>query len=222
MENDSEASIAFFDFDGTITSKDTLAEILKFAKGKSAYYSGLAILSPVIVLYKTGLLSNHRAKEIMLKYFFKGMPINAFDNLCKEFTEKKLPALIREKALEEIKQHLQNNIKVVVVSASPVNWVKPWCNQLNIDCIATYLEVKENKITGKISGRNCSGNEKVKHILNNYVLSRYSKIYAYGDTKGDLPMLALSTNKFYKPFREKKLILIIKKQGMNFIPCFFC
>lgn len=203
MKNDSASAIAFFDFDGTITSKDTLAEILKFAKGKFAYYIGLAVLSPVLGLYKTGLLSNQRAKEIMLSFFLKGKSLSEFDNLCKEFTKKKLPALIRKKAFAEIQQHLLNNTKVVVVSASPVNWVQPWCSQFNIDCIATCLEVKDNKITGKISGSNCSGNEKVKHILNNYVLSKYSKIYAYGDTHGDLPMLALSTNKFYKPFREK-------------------
>jgi len=44
METNPGKSIAFFDFDGTITSKDTLAEILKFAKGKRAYYTGLVIL----------------------------------------------------------------------------------------------------------------------------------------------------------------------------------
>lgn len=201
MENSSDLSIAFFDFDGTITSKDTLAEIIKFAKGKLNYYAGILILSPIIASYKIGLLSNHRAKEIMLQFFFKGMPVNKFQNICNQFTKTKLPELIRQQALSEINQHKKNNTKVVVVSASPINWVQPWCNEFNIDCIATCLETKDNKITGKISGRNCSGDEKVKHILNNYKLAEYSKIYAYGDTRGDLPMLSLSTNKFYKPFK---------------------
>ncbi|HVX24717.1 MAG TPA: HAD-IB family hydrolase [Parafilimonas sp.] len=201
MENGSDLSIAFFDFDGTITSKDTLAEIIKFAKGKLNYYSGLLALSPILFSYKTGLLSNHRAKEIMLQFFFKNTPVNEFQNICNQFTRTILPGLIREQALNEINQHKKNNTKVVVVSASPINWVQPWCSEFNIDCIATCLEVKNNKITGKISGRNCSGNEKVKHILNNYKLTEYSKIYAYGDTRGDLPMLSLSTEKYYKPFK---------------------
>ncbi len=201
MENGSDLSIAFFDFDGTITSKDTLAEIIKFAKGKLNYYSGLLALSPILFSYKTGLLSNHRAKEIMLQFFFKNTPVNEFQNICNQFTRTILPGLIREQALNEINQHKKNNTKVVVVSASPINWVQPWCSEFNIDCIATCLEVKNNKITGKISGRNCSGNEKVKHILKNYKLTEYSKIYAYGDTRGDLPMLSLSTEKYYKPFK---------------------
>lgn len=203
MEINSNKSIAFFDFDGTITSKDTLAEILKFAKGKRAYYTGLIILSPVLVAYKIKLLSNHRAKELMLQFFFKGMYVTEFNNICNQFTQKKLPALIRPQALKEINGHKQNNTKVVVISASPVNWVSLWCKQLNIDCIATHLEVKNEKITGKIAGRNCSGEEKVSCIKANYNLADFSKIYAYGDTSGDLPMLALSTHKFYRPFKEK-------------------
>jgi phosphatidylglycerophosphatase C len=68
----SHSSIAFFDFDGTITTKDTLAELLKFQKGKFKYYVGLVFLSPALILYKLGLISNHRAKEILLEFFFKG------------------------------------------------------------------------------------------------------------------------------------------------------
>jgi phosphatidylglycerophosphatase C len=203
MENNLERSIAFFDFDGTITSKDTLAEIIKFAKGKNNYYKGLLILAPILFSYKTRLLSNHRAKEILLQYFFHGTDVDVFNEICNQFTKEKLPSLIRKQALKEIHQHKQNNTKIVVVSASPVNWVSPWCKQLNIDCIATRLEIKNEMITGKILGRNCSGNEKVNCIKAKYNLTDYSKIYAYGDTSGDLPMLALSTHKFYKPFKEK-------------------
>ena len=203
MENNSERSIAFFDFDGTITSKDTLAEIIKFAKGKNNYYKGLLILMPILFSYKAKLLSNHRAKEILLQYFLHGMDVKVFNEICNRFTKEKLPSLIRKQALKEIHQHQQNNTKIVVVSASPVNWVSPWCKQLNIDCIATRLEIKNEMITGKILGRNCSGNEKVNCIKAKYNLAEFSKIYAYGDTSGDLPMLALSTHKFYKPFKEK-------------------
>lgn len=203
MKSNSGSAIAFFDFDGTITSKDTLAEIIKFSKGKMRYYTGLLILSPVLIAYKIKLLSNHKAKEFMLQYFFGGTLLSDFNAVCKEFTKIKLPSLLRKQALQEIRKHIENKTKVVVVSASPVNWVKPWCDQYNLDCIATCLEVKNDTITGKISGQNCSGQEKVNHITSNYMLKTYSDIYAYGDTSGDLPMLGLSTHKFFKPFREK-------------------
>lgn len=198
--NNSE--IAFFDFDGTITSKDTLAEILKFIKGSSYYYTGILILSPIIVLYKLGFLSNHRAKELLLIYFLKGFDVDKFNALCRDFSEKKLPYLLKKSALHEIRKHLQNKTSVVIISASAENWILPWCSKYNIECIATKLEVKNGKLTGKIEGRNCSGKEKVRHIKAKYQLSTYQKIYAYGDSKDDLPMLSLATEKNYKPFRK--------------------
>ncbi|MEP6467546.1 MAG: HAD-IB family hydrolase [Parafilimonas sp.] len=196
------AEIAFFDFDGTITSKDTLAEILIFIKGKFSYYLGILILSPVIVLYKIGLLSNHRAKELLLIYFLKGFDANKFNALCREFAEKKLPNLLKRGALYEIRKHLQRKTPVIIISASAENWIFPWCSKYNIECIATKLEVKNGKLTGKIEGINCSGQEKVRLIQTRYRLSDYEKIYAYGDSKDDLPMIALATEKNYKPFRK--------------------
>jgi HAD superfamily hydrolase (TIGR01490 family) len=192
--------IAFFDFDGTITSKDSLAEILKFIKGKFSYYLGICILSPVIVAYKTGIISNHRAKEILLTYFFRGMDIHAFNESCLRFTEEQLPGLLKKSALHEIRKHLQRKTPVVIVSASPENWIFPWCSQYHIECIATRLEVKDGKLTGKIDGQNCSGKEKVKQIKERFTLSDYKKIYAYGDSPEDLYMLELANEKNYKPF----------------------
>lgn len=194
--------IAFFDFDGTITSKDTLAEILKYIKGKFSYYFGICILSPVIVAYKTGIISNHRAKEILLIYFLRGMDIVAFNEYCQKFTEEKLPGLLKKSALHEIRKHLQRRTPVVIVSASPENWIFPWCSKYNIECIATKLQVKDSKLTGKIEGRNCSGKEKVKQIKEQFDLTEFKKIYAYGDSPEDLYMLELATEKNYKPFER--------------------
>ena len=198
-----QSSIAFFDFDGTITSKDTLAELLKFVKGRFPYYSGIFVLSPILIAYKLGIISNHTAKENLLRYFLKGYPVSDFNALCKEFAETRMPHLFRKSAISEIRRHLQNNTRVVVVTASLENWVQPWCQQFNIECIATKLKTHNGRLTGHISGQNCSGEEKVKHILKRYNLSHYTKIYAYGDSPGDLPMLSLATDSYYKPFKEK-------------------
>ncbi len=39
------STIAFFDFDGTITRKDTLFEIIRYQKGPLALYAGMLLLS---------------------------------------------------------------------------------------------------------------------------------------------------------------------------------
>jgi phosphatidylglycerophosphatase C len=90
---------------------------------------------------------------------------------------------------------------VVVVSASPENWLTEWCQELGVQCIATKMAVNDNRITGKILGRNCHGKEKVRRIREAINLDQYSTVYCYGDTPGDRYMLDLGTYKFYKPFR---------------------
>lgn len=194
-------AIAFFDFDGTITRKDTLFEIVRFQKGNIHLYLGLMQLSPWLIGMKLGLITNAAAKEKMLSHFFKNTPLEDFQKKCDRFIEKRLPLLVRRNALEEIKKHLQNGVTVVVVTASAGNWMEGWCQKMNINCIATRLEVKDNKITGKINGRNCNGIEKVNQIRAHFDLSGFDTIFAYGDTKGDKEMLSLATFSFYKPFR---------------------
>ena len=44
--------IAFFDFDGTITTHDTFLEFIRFCKGTSAYYMGFLLNAPYLVAMK--------------------------------------------------------------------------------------------------------------------------------------------------------------------------
>ncbi|MGN6492115.1 MAG: HAD-IB family hydrolase [Agriterribacter sp.] len=193
--------IAFFDFDGTVTYKDTLLEIIKFQKGPLRYYLGMLRLSPWLVAMKLKLVTNSFAKQRLLTLFFGGMSQEAFQQQCDAFVHQKLPSLLRPGALDQIKAYQLKNIPVVIVSASPENWIAVWCEANNIQCIATKLEVKDKIITGRIDGNNCHGKEKVARIKALYDLSAYNEIFCYGDTKGDKPMLGLATSAYYKPFR---------------------
>lgn len=193
--------IAFFDFDGTITTKDTLLEIFKYRHGKAKFYFGFLLNSPFLVAYKAGVISNQLAKERTLQFFFGGMKEADFNTFCEQFAAEIIPSLIREKALKEIDKLKQAGAEVVIVSASPENWLRPWCATLNLPLLATRLEVNKDKITGKIKGNNCHGEEKVRRIREAYDLTQYNSIYCYGDTSGDKPMLALADHAFYQPFR---------------------
>jgi len=192
--------IAFFDFDGTITKKDTLLEFIKFSKGKIRFYLGFIINLPYLVAFKLGIISNQSAKEKILRFFFNSMPMKVFKQYCQRFTKHVLPGLIRPKALEEIQRLKQNNILVVVVSASPENWIEEWAQSLQLGLIASRLEIEAGKVTGKIVGKNCHGDEKVSRIREIYDLSDYFIVAAYGDSSGDKAMLQLATKAYYRPF----------------------
>lgn len=192
--------IAFFDFDGTITTKDTLLEFIKFSKGRKRFYWGFLYNAVYLLAYKLKLISNQSAKEKVLQFFFKNTPVHVFNDQCTVFSTEVLPKLIRPKALKELQKLKNENFIVVVVSASPQNWIQPWSSAMKVELIASQLEIKDEKITGRILGKNCHGPEKVRRIMEKYVVEDYDEIYAYGDTSGDLPMLKLATQPFYRPF----------------------
>lgn len=197
-----KTGLALFDFDGTITSRDTLFEIIKFSKGTAAFFAGMMVLSPVMALHRVGLVSAAKAKETVLRFFFAGMPAAAFESICVEFCRSQLPTIIRQGAIPKINEHLALGNRVIVVSASAQDWIVPWCSTLNIECVATRLQVSNNCITGRLASPNCNGSEKVRRIKELLTPSDYSPVYAYGDTAGDKPMLALADVTFYKPFRD--------------------
>lgn len=193
--------IAFFDFDGTITTKDTLLEFIKFSKGHLKFWLGFLLNSHYLLAYKTKIITNQAAKEKVLAFFFRGTSDASFRETCASFSKNILPGLIRPKALDEIRKLQREGKTIVVVSASPENWIREWTDNENVHLLASRLEIKEGKLTGRILGKNCHGDEKVKRITEAYQLSDYNEIFAYGDSKGDRPMLKLANNGFFRPFR---------------------
>ncbi|MFI5125150.1 MAG: HAD-IB family hydrolase [Chitinophagales bacterium] len=194
--------IAFFDFDGTITTKDTLLEVIQFQKGKYSFYRGFLWHAPWLIAYKLKLISNELVKQKILKYFFGGMEESVFQNACDGFAEAKLPTLIRAGALNEIRKLKAAGVEVVIVSASAGNWIRKWSDTLSLELVSTSLEIVNGRITGRLKGKNCHGAEKVRRIRERWNLNEFGEVYAYGDTQGDQPMLSLATKSYYKPFRN--------------------
>jgi phosphatidylglycerophosphatase C len=195
-----QKNIAFFDFDGTITTKDTMLEFAQYCHNPTKYWLGMALILPWLMGMKVGLVSKQKAKEKFITYFFRNIGIQKFNDDCNSFTKEAMPHLIKADALVAIKKFQSENTEVVIVSASAENWVAPWCIQQNIVFLCTRLEVKENKITGKLLGQNCNGVEKVNRIKQQFDTASYENIYCYGDTDGDKPMLRLATQPYYRLF----------------------
>lgn len=202
MPEDYSKTLALFDFDGTLTRKDTFIELIKFVHGKSHFYKGILKLAPCLFLYKLQLIPNWKAKEKVLAYFFKGMPASTFQSHCNHFAAEAIPRFLKQDAIRKLKELKDIGTHIAIVTASAENWVLPWCHSMNVECIASKLEAKEEKLTGKLDGENCYGIEKVNRIKETIDLSKYSVIYAFGDSKGDLPMLGLATYPFYKIFKK--------------------
>lgn len=192
--------LVLFDFDGTITTQDSLRKFLLYYHSLPKVIVGLIILSPVLIGYFLRIISNNIAKEILIQWFFKNEPLERFHAKCNQFARKEIPKIQRKEPIQLIKEHKVMGDTVVVVTASPENWVGPWCSQLNIQCIGTRLGVRNNELTGKFEGENCYGPEKARRIMAQYNLKNFSEVIAYGDSRGDKEMFEISTTHYYKHF----------------------
>jgi HAD superfamily hydrolase (TIGR01490 family) len=198
--NTQKSYLALFDFDGTITSKDTLFLFIRFVVGDFYFIIGILILFPYILAYFFNLLPNYKLKEKLLIYFFKDINEQDFKSIAKKFSLLTIDKILLPKAIDRILWHKNQGHKIIIVTASIDYWVAPWCNKFGLDLIASKLEINNGMITGKLSGKNCYGIEKVKRIKENVDLSKFSYIYSYGNSKGDLQMFDIANESYYKVF----------------------
>ncbi|MBF1602420.1 MAG: haloacid dehalogenase-like hydrolase [Prevotella sp.] len=195
-----------FDFDGTLTTKDTLLEFIRFAKGSGQMFRGFLLFSPLLLLMKLRLYPNWKAKQQLFSYFFKGMNIDDFNALCTRFTEQN-KHLLRPAGIEKVRQAIEEEqATVLIISASIDNWVRPFFDEIDkkIQVLGTQIETTEGRLTGQFTTKNCYGQEKVNRLTALYPHREAYDLIAFGDSRGDKELLDFADKGFYKPFRNKK------------------
>ena len=118
--------VAFFDFDGTLTTGDTLMPFLKFIVGTPAYYAKLALVIPVLRAYFARLLRNDITKRIVLKHYLAGYRADELFRLGNEFASLVLPTMMRPEGIERLRWHQDQKHECVLVSASIDIYLETW------------------------------------------------------------------------------------------------
>ncbi len=201
LQRDAVRIIAF-DFDGTITTRDTFALFLRYWAGTPRWLFNLVKLSPVFLAYVLKLIDRNRVKAHVVRTFFRGAEQEALRQRAEQFADEVIPDLIRPKALETLKARLQSDDTVFIVSASIDDYLVPWAKKHGIrHILATNLEKKNGCLTGDISGVNCWGSGKIDKITSKMADKPFTIKEAYGDSRGDREMLDAAEASFYRPFR---------------------
>ena len=186
-------NIAVFDFDGTLTTRDSFLAFIKWACGPVSYYVGFLRFAPQLLLMFMHLYPNWKAKERIFAHFFKGWQYSWFQALGEEFATE-LDTMRNEPVIGRLKEHIDHGDTVYVISASLLEWVEPWCRQLGVNAVlATEIEVNDQgRITGRFKTKNCFGQEKVDRLLKVEPERETYVLHAYGDSRGDLELLAFA------------------------------
>ncbi|MGB9748165.1 MAG: HAD-IB family phosphatase, partial [Bacteroidales bacterium] len=128
------------------------------------------------------------------------MPLEDFSSLCFSFNKDELNKLIYPAALASIEEYRKAGDRVLIITASAENWVKPWCDACQVECIGSKLETKDGKLTGRLLGKNCYGEEKVRRLLEVADPKMYDEFIVYGDSRGDYALGQIATRFFYRQF----------------------
>src|SRR5207248_701156 len=175
-----ERTVAVFDFDGTLTRRDTLLPFLRRTRGASR--TSMALLATSLSMVR----DRDRAKEAFLHRLLVGQDVEELRAAAEVFADVVIKRGLRSSVLERVQWHTAEDHELVIVTASPELYVSPIGERLGFDAVlGTRLETDGNgRLTGRLQGRNCRGTEKVER-LRAWLGDGEVTLYAYGDSSGD-------------------------------------
>ena len=188
----SDRPVVAFDFDGTITTKDTLRLFLTRIRGPKELATTFIRHAPQLGLALRGGTARERAKQLVCMDVLGGLHHDRAQAAASETAKAVCRRLIRPDAEARIRWHQAQGHRIIVVSASFEAYVAPVVSSLGIDeVIATRWEVdpETRVLTGRLDGLNVRSEAKV--TLLEELLGRPCRLaYAYGNSSGDTAMLA--------------------------------
>ena len=194
--------VAAFDFDGTLTRRDTLLPYLLRGLGWRRSVWVLVLSSPWLAAFALRLMSNHRAKARLLTVALGGRTDVEIAQWTAAFVHHHLPAQWDLGMLARLRRHQQLGHCCVIVSASPGIYLHEAGRVLGVDgVLCTELASHEGVLTGDMATPNCHGQEKVRR-LQAWLVARGLQmpvvLHAYGDSGGDVPLLNLADYAHYQ------------------------
>jgi phosphatidylglycerophosphatase C len=202
LAGEARRDIVAFDFDGTLTTRDTYLAFLRWRAGGAGYALGVARLAPHLLAYAFAR-DRGALKAAATRMFLKGVHKGDLQADAERFAAGNAGGLLRPDALAAWKRHKAEGAEVIVVTASPTAVIAPFAERLGAArLIGTELEWDANgRCTGRFARPNCRAAEKVVRLREVYG-DDVELEAAYGDTTGDTQMLAISRKPGMRVFKE--------------------
>jgi phosphatidylglycerophosphatase C len=188
-----ERTIAAFDFDGTMTRRDTLVPFLATIAGRRAVAAALATEAPRLAYAVSGRGDRDQAKVRVLRRVLAGREHADVVAAGRTFGARLVQTGISAEARDRVAWHRRAGHEIAIVSASLDVYLDEVAARLGVGhVLCTALEVDEDgRCTGGLRGPNCRGAEKVAR-LQTLLDGADVELWAYGNSGGDEQMLALA------------------------------
>ncbi|MGH9027316.1 MAG: HAD-IB family hydrolase [Acidimicrobiia bacterium] len=185
-------TVAAFDFDGTLTRRDTVVPFLMTVCGPVKIAAAAAAISPWLVGAALDERRREDAKERLLRRTVAGRSDTEMREAGRQFADDIVARRLRDDARARITWHRGQDHELVLVSASLTHYLDAVAEQLGFDAVlATELEVgPDGRLTGGLVGANVRGPEKVRRLEEWLGDDQPAFVWAYGDSAGDRDLLA--------------------------------
>lgn len=190
--------IAAFDFDGTLTRRDTLLSFLGWSCGQAALGKALMSAAPTALRARTGRLvdTTHprdASKAVLLDRLLGGRTQDWFGDHGLQFAAT-LTRRLRPDVLARLHWHREQGHELIIVSASLHTYLDHFAQAHGFDhVIAVEMEVLDGSLSGALVGPNVRGPEKAVRLrrwLGGDVGD--ARLWAYGNSSGDRELLAMA------------------------------
>jgi phosphatidylglycerophosphatase C len=187
-------TVAAFDVDGTITTRDCVVPFMREVTGARRIMPRLA-LRPDRFGAALARRDRDALKELAARAAFRGQRYDDLVAAGAEFARHVHARWLRSDTVRALNEHLERGDHVVLVSASFEVYLRPLAELLGVgDVLGTRLEVRDGVVTGELDGPNCRGAEKVRR-LHDWLAAEHGgrenvRLDAYGDSAGDRELLA--------------------------------
>jgi HAD superfamily hydrolase (TIGR01490 family) len=195
---DATRRLALFDFDGTLTTVETFPLFVRFAAPRWRVRLGGLLLAPLVLGYRAGWVPGTTIRAAVARLAFAGMPVARFEAAAREFVAARLPGLMRPEAIARLRACRERGDRVIVVSGNFETLLRPWCVAEGVELLASALDARDGRLSGRYTGPQCVGDAKVRRVRNAVGDWPRACIEAHGDTPEDLPMLAMAATATYR------------------------
>jgi phosphatidylglycerophosphatase C len=188
-------TVAAFDFDGTLTRRDTLVPFLASVVGWPALTRVLGAEAPALARMAAGRADRDLTKERVLARALAGRPHAEVSEAGVRYGATLARNAITPEMRERVAWHQREGHEIVIVSASLDVYLNEVARALTVESIlCTTLERDDaGACTGRMLGGNCRGPEKAKRLRTHLGDDLDDvELWAYGNSDGDDEMLALA------------------------------
>lgn len=196
-------TIAAFDFDGTLTRRDTLVPFLAQVSGRTRFVQVCAQLGLLGAQRRVDVRDRDEVKAEMVRRLFAGRSERDLRRRGEIYARDLLANQVDPDVLRRLDEHRDRGDEVLFVSASLVYYLEPIAEQLGMQgVIAVEPAVDGDRLTGALTHPNVRAEQKALR-LREWMGQPASgplqdaEVWAYGNSSGDHALLQMADHAFW-------------------------